>query len=163
MDIPPEVLELAGAIALAVPLTARAIPRAINTVSTALAARTKAKADAEVKLAEAKKLEADAQKADADAELARAAADRVQAESAAAMLSDLQHRLEVTEAKNAECERRNDKLEQDLVHMRRQIEADAEVIAKFSERTTEQEKRIEAMRAETKELRRIMRAGGLDA
>ena len=156
MDLPPEILSVIGAIALAIPLTARALPKGIATVSNALAARTKAKADAERTTADAKKVEA-------DAEMTRATADKIQAESAASMMKDLQERLEATEVKNEQCEKGNAQRDTMIEGMKRQLEADGELIAKFSERAVVDEKRINTMHAEIQDLRRVMRSGGLNA
>jgi len=170
MDIPPEIVSLAAVATAAAPLLVTALSKGISTISAALATRTTAKANAEVKIAEAKKIDADAKKVEADAkkseadtELTRAATDKVQAESAAQMLLGLQRRLEATEEKNIECEKRNDERDATIEKMRRQMEADGELIAKFSERAINDEKRMKKMNEDILELRRVIRLGGINA
>lgn len=144
-EVQQALISLLGAVALAVPLTARAIPGAIDRWS---------------------KAKADLKKAEADAVVKHAEAERLEAEAAKSALDDFRKRLDDCEKKHA------DQLQR-IEHLQRQSASDNELLERFAAQLEQnkidlEQGRVErvrdegvmrGMRMEIDELRSIIQTG----
>jgi len=142
-------ITLLGAMALGVPLTARAIPRAIDQW-------TKAKADA-------KRAQSDALRTSAETE-------KLEAETAAAALLDLRRRLDDCEAKHKISDQKHLEQQAEINGLQQRAILDQNLLEQFQAKMEADEAArardeglIRGMKVELDELRRIVSTGGRHA